>query len=269
MGRPLIALLTDFGQHDHYVGVMKGVAAGICPECAFIDITHQVTPHDVMHGALELGAAYRYFPRGTVFLAVVDPGVGSKRRGIAVESRDYRFVAPDNGLLTLVLDREREIRVVELTESRFFLPTVSRTFEGRDRFAPCAAWLAVGTPLGDLGQPLTTAVRLEIPQPVVEEARIIGQILRIDHFGNLITNIDRASLGRLSARGTVEAQANGREHIRVVTTYAEIPAGEVGLLIGSSDYAELAVQSTSAGHELGAKVGDRVICYVRSDRGPA
>jgi S-adenosyl-L-methionine hydrolase (adenosine-forming) len=248
---------------------MKGVAAGICPDCAFIDITHQVAPHDVMHGALELGAAYRYFPKGTVFLAVVDPGVGSTRRGMAVESPDYRFVAPDNGLLTLVLDRERASRVVELTESRFFLASVSRTFEGRDRFAPCAAWLAAGTPLDDLGQPLTTPVRLEIPRPGIEEARIVGEVLRIDHFGNLITNIDRPSLEVLAARGSVVAQTNGREHIRLVTTYAEIPAGEVGLLIGSSDFAELAAQSTSAGQELGAKVGDRVICHVHSDRGPA
>lgn len=239
---------------------MKGVAAGICPDCAFIDITHGIAPHDVTHGALELGATYQYFPKGTVFLAIVDPGVGSDRRGLAVESPDYRFVAPDNGLLTVVLDREREVRIVELTESRFFLPTVSRTFEGRDRFAPCAAWLAAGTPLGDLGRAVTSPVRLNMPRPICEETRIVGEVLRIDHFGNVLTNIDRGSLAALAARGTVEAEAHGREHIRVVMTYADIKSGEVALLLGSSDYAELAARSTSAAELLGVRAGDSVVC---------
>src|ERR1044071_5806596 len=134
MARPIIAFLTDFGTRDHYAGTMKGVALGICPEATLVDITHEIPAHDVLAGALELSASYKYFPTGTIFLVVVDPGVGSTRRGLAVESGDYKFVAPDNGVLTVVLDDHPARRVVELTDRRFARPTVSRTFEGRDRF---------------------------------------------------------------------------------------------------------------------------------------
>src|SRR5262245_16625872 len=133
---PVIALLTDFGLRDHYVGTMKGVALGICREATLVDISHDVPAHDVLAGALELAASYRYFPTGTIFLVVVDPGVGSTRRGIAVAAGDYQFVAPDNGVLSTVLEETRPSQIVELTESRFARPIVSRTFEGRDRFAP-------------------------------------------------------------------------------------------------------------------------------------
>ena len=155
MARPIVALLTDFGTTDHYVGAMKGVVLGICPEAAVVDISHDVPAHDVLTAGLELAAAYRYFPAGTVFLAVVDPGVGSSRRGLAAEAGDYRFVAPDNGVLTAVFRETPPKRVVELTERRYARPTVSRTFEGRDRFAPGAAWLAKGVQLPALGRPLT------------------------------------------------------------------------------------------------------------------
>src|SRR5712692_3021008 len=188
MSRPIIALLTDFGLRDHYAGTMKGVALGICPDATLVDISHEVPAHDVQAGALELAAAYRYFPAGTVFLTVVDPGVGSTRRGIAAEAGDYKFVAPDNGVLTAVLDEHPPKRVVELTERRYARPTVSRTFEGRDRFAPAAAWLAKGIELGALGRSAGPIHRLDIPKPQVGADRIDGQILRVDHFGNLITN---------------------------------------------------------------------------------
>src|SRR3979490_2665551 len=152
MARPVIALLTDFGARDHYAGTMKGVALGICPDATLVDISHDLPAHDVMGAALELAAAYRYFPTGTIFLVVVDPGVGSTRRGIAAETADYRFVAPDNGVLTGVFDELAPKRVVELTQRKYARPSVSRTFEGRDRFAPAAAWLAKGGGLGGAGR---------------------------------------------------------------------------------------------------------------------
>src|SRR5579864_1158848 len=189
MARPVIALLTDFGTHDHYAGTMKGVALGICPDATLVDITHDVAAHDVLGAALELAASYKYFPAGTVFLVVVDPGVGSARRGIAAEAGDYKFVAPDNGVLTPLLDDLVAKRVVELTERRYARPTVSRTFEGRDRFAPAAAWLARGVELTALGRPAGEIQRLDIPQPEVAVDRVAGQVLRVDRFGNLITNI--------------------------------------------------------------------------------
>src|ERR687884_688330 len=162
MARPVIALLTDFGTRDHYAGTMKGVALGICPDATLVDITHDIPAHDVAAGALELAAAYKYFPAGTIFVAVVDPGVGSSRRGVAADTGDYRFVAPDNGVLTLVLRESPARKVVELTERRYARPTVSRTFEGRDRFAPAAAWLGKGVDLGALGRPAGTIRHIDI-----------------------------------------------------------------------------------------------------------
>src|SRR4051812_22642424 len=164
MGRPIIALLTDFGSRDHYAGAMKGVALGICPDATLVDISHDLPPHDVLAGALELAACYRYFPAGTIFLVVVDPGVGTTRRGIAAEAGDYRFIAPDNGVLSLVFDETVPKRIVELTERRYARPTVSRTFEGRDRFAPAAAWLAKGIELTALGRPASSIHRLDVPK---------------------------------------------------------------------------------------------------------
>src|SRR3954453_11980184 len=195
--RPVIALLSDFGTRDHYAGTMKAVMIGICPDITFVDISHEITPHDVMEGALQLAAACRYFPAGTIFLAVVDPGVGSQRRGLAADTGDYRFVAPDNGLLTAVFRELPPKKVVELTERRYARPTVSRTFEGRDRFAPAAAWLAKGIQLSALGRPITDVQRLHIPLPEEAPGTVRGVVLRVDRFGNLVTNIDRKTVERL------------------------------------------------------------------------
>src|SRR5947207_13412974 len=179
MSRPVIALLTDFGTRDHYAGTMKGVALGICPDATLVDISHELPPQDLLGAALELAAAYRYFPAGTIFLVVVDPGVGSARRGIAAEAGDYKFVAPDNGVLTGVLDEHAPKRVVELTERKYARPTVSRTFEGRDRFAPAAAWLAKGIDLPALGRPAGTIHRVDLPQPELDGDHIDGRVLRV------------------------------------------------------------------------------------------
>src|SRR2546426_6359894 len=204
MARPVIAMLSDFGTRDHYAGTMKGVALGICPDATLVDITHEIPAHDVLGGALELAAAYKYFPAGTVFVAVVDPGVGSSRRGIAAEAGDSRFVAPDNGVLTLVFRETPPKRVVELTERRYARPSVSRTFEGRDRFAPAAAWLAKGVELSALGRPAGAIHRVEIPQPASGPDRLTGEVLRVDRFGNLITNIDRKTFDTLTGAGSIQ-----------------------------------------------------------------
>ena len=172
--RPVIALLTDFGTVDHYAGTMKGVILGICPDATLVDISHDIPAHDVTAGALELAAAYKYFPAGTIFVAVVDPGVGSARRGVAADTGDYRFVAPDNGVLTLVLRETPAKKVVELTERRYARPTVSRTFEGRDRFAPAAAWLAKGVHLAALGRTVSDYHVLDLPKPHLEDRVLSG-----------------------------------------------------------------------------------------------
>ena len=248
MARPVIALLTDFGTRDHYAGTMKGVVLGICPDATLVDISHDVPPHDVLAGALELAAAYKYFPLGTIFLVVVDPGVGSARHGIAAESGDYKFVAPDNGVLTAVLDEHAPKKVVELSERRYARPTVSRTFEGRDRFAPAAAWLAKGIELTALGRPAGSIQRLDIPQPKVDGDRIEGVVLRVDRFGNLITNIDRKTFDKLS--GPVDVQVGTHVVAKVVSTYSEAGAGEVCALFGSTDHLEIAANGASASETL-------------------
>jgi S-adenosylmethionine hydrolase len=249
MARPVIALLTDFGTRDHYAGTMKGVALGICPDITFVDISHDVPPHDVVAGALELAAAYKYFPAGTIFLVVVDPGVGSTRRGIAADTGDYKFVAPDNGVLTAVFDEHAPKRVVELTERRYARPTVSRTFEGRDRFAPAAAWLAKGIELVALGRPAGATHRLDLPHATLDGDRIAGQVLRVDRFGNLITNIDRKTFDRL-AGAQLEIQIGGRVVSKVVSAYTDASPGELCALFGSTDHLEIAANGASAAGEL-------------------
>jgi S-adenosylmethionine hydrolase len=249
--RPVIALLTDFGATDHYAGAMKGVILGICPDATLVDITHDIPPHDVTAGALELAASYKYFPAGTIFVAVVDPGVGSARRGVAADTGDYRFVAPDNGVLTLVLREAPAKKIVELTERRYARPTVSRTFEGRDRFAPAAAWLAKGTQLAALGRPAADIHRLDIPVAEAGPDSIRGVVLRVDRFGNLVTNIDRKMVERFGQAGTMTIDAAGQRIERLVATYAELPADGVGALFGSTDHLELAAPSSSAAARLG------------------
>ena len=253
--RPVIALLSDFGTHDHYAGTMKGVMIGICPDVTLIDISHDIAPHDVVEGALQLAASARYFPAGTIFLAVVDPGVGSARRGIAVEAGEYRFVAPDNGVLTAVLREMAPKRIVELTERRYARPTVSRTFEGRDRFAPAAAWLAKGIQLSALGRTVTTYQQVDIPQVDVGEAQLHGVVLLADRFGNLVTNIDRRTFETFTRAQPVSLTVAGHPIAGVVATYADIRPGEVCALFGSTDHLELAANGGSAAAALGVSRG--------------
>jgi S-adenosylmethionine hydrolase len=249
--RPVIALLSDFGTRDHYAGTMKGVMLGICPDATLVDVTHDITAHDVLEGALQLAATYRFFPAGTIFLVVVDPGVGSARRGIAAEAGDYRFVAPDNGVLTLALRETPPKRVVELSERRYARPTVTRTFEGRDRFAPAAAWLAKGTQLAALGRTVTDYHRLEVPDLVSTAESLRGVVVHVDRFGNLVTNIDRRAFEAFARAGQVRITAGDRPVARLVSTYAEIAAGEVCALFGSSDHLELAANADRASDLLG------------------
>lgn len=249
---PVIALLTDFGTRDHYVGTMKGVILGIEPGATLVDISHDVAPQDILGGALQLAASYRYFPDDTVFLCVVDPGVGSARRAIAVEAGGFRFVAPDNGLLTLALREAPPARIVELREPRYARPEISATFEGRDRFAPAAAWLATGIDLGSLGPVVGGYERLDIPEPVADGGGVRGVVLAVDRFGNLVTNIPRRLVAGL---GTVDMTVGGTPVSSLVSTYASMPSGRVCALFGSSDHLEFAMNAASAAARLGLARG--------------
>jgi S-adenosyl-L-methionine hydrolase (adenosine-forming) len=259
MARPVVAFLSDFGTRDHYAGTLKAVVLGVCPDANLVDIGHEIPPHDVLAGALELAACYRYFPAGTIFLVVVDPGVGSSRRGIAADCGDYKFVAPDNGVLSAVFRESPPKKVVELTERKYARPTVSRTFEGRDRFAPAAGWLAKGIALISMGKGITNYHVIDLPRPELAGDHITGEVVRVDRFGNLITNIDRKSLEQF-ANGRPIAVTLGEHSVpRLVATYAEAPAGELCALFGSTDHLEVAVNAGDAASRLGLSRGARAL----------
>ena len=258
MARSVIALLTDFGTRDHYVGAMKGVMLAVCPDATLVDLSHDVPAHDVRAGARLLASCYAYFPAGTVFLAVVDPGVGSARRGLAADVGDYRLVGPDKRLLSAVLHERPPKRVVELTERKYARPTLSRTFEGRDRFAPAAAWLAKGVALTSLGRGVAAYERLPCSLPVESPDGLDGVVERVDRFGNLITNLDRQRVEGLLRGGAVAVRVAGREVPRLVDTYSQAALGEVCALFGSTDHLEIAANGGRAVDSLGAAVGSPV-----------
>jgi S-adenosyl-L-methionine hydrolase (adenosine-forming) len=252
----IVALLTDFGTADHYVGAMKGVILSVCTDAMLVDITHDIPPQDVLTGALELAAAYRYFPAGTIFLAVVDPGVGSSRRAIVAEGGGYRFVGPDNGLLSIALRQTSAAQVVELRERRFARPHISRTFEGRDRFAPAAGWLALGTNLRAFGPRIDDAVTLDVPVATSTGDEIDGEIVRIDRFGNLISNIDSNTLELLP--GDAIVHIGGHRVGAISVTYADVEHGDVCAVVGSTGHLEVAVNGGNAADVLNISRGASV-----------
>jgi hypothetical protein len=254
--RPVVALLTDFGLHDHYVGTMKGVVLSVAPEAALVDITHEVTAQDILGAALELAAAYRYFPAGSVFLVVVDPGVGSTRRAIAAEAGGYYFVGPDNGVFSAVFAESAPGLVVELTERKYARPSISRTFEGRDRFAPAAGWIAKQTSLRAFGPVVSDYCVLPLPEATIAEGVVRGEVLRVDRFGNVITNITAATLEHVARPLSVSAADRG--DIPVVGTYVDVAVGDVCALVGSSGHLEIAVNGGNASRALALTRGAAV-----------
>jgi S-adenosylmethionine hydrolase len=257
---PVVALLTDFGTRDHYVGAVKGAVLGACPEAVIVDVTHEIPPHDVALGAFELAAAYRAFPGGTTFVAVVDPGVGTARRGIALEASGHRFVGPDNGLFTHVLADDPSAVAREITNGRFFRAAVSATFHARDVFGPVAGHLARGTALDEMGPPLHSPVTLHLP-PIRRAGAEVweAEVVHVDRFGNLTTNLAQADLEEILA--LVKGGPNGivveveGVLLPFVRTYGDVQEGEACALLGSSDRLEIAVLRGSAAARLRAGRG--------------
>jgi S-adenosylmethionine hydrolase len=256
---PILTLTTDFGSKDGFVGTLKGVIWSICPEAQIADITHDIAPQNIREGALALWRAYPFFPAGTVHVAVVDPGVGTSRRPIAARLGKHFFVGPDNGLFTPMYDdAAREgwgAEIVQLTNSRYFLPKVSQTFHGRDIFSPVAAHLARGVPLQDMGPAVTDPVRLPLSRPEPTSTGWTAHITVIDVFGNLATDLPaREILGK----GQPRFRLCGREVRGMVDSYGQRNAGDLVALVDSEDYVEIAVVNGSAAQVLGARVGDPV-----------
>lgn len=259
MAQPtIVTLTTDFGLTDHFVGVMKGVILGINLAAQFIDLSHQVLSHDVFDGALTLGLAYRYFPAGSVHLVVVDPGVGSSRRPIIARAGQHTFVAPDNGVLSLVYEREENVEVRHVTADHYFLKPVSNTFHGRDIFAPIAGWLSRGIEVGKLGETITDYVRFVPPKPRrLEDGQVRGAVIKVDKFGNLITNIGAADLPELFASTPPAFEINLNQHTvaRMYPSYSMGKSSELFAIIGSSGFVEICQNRASAAKSLGATRG--------------
>jgi S-adenosylmethionine hydrolase len=258
MKRPVITLLTDFGLADHYVAAMKGVILSICPDAELIDISHDVAPFAVAEAAYTLAQAWECFPRGTTHLAVVDPGVGSARRAIVAEVAGSRFVAPDNGLLSMVLDGNPGVRVREISAARYFRHPVSATFHGRDVFAPVAAHLAGGLAAAKLGKPIRDAVRANFARPIpAGPANWAGTVLKIDRFGNIITNLDWATFHRIAV-----VPFKLRMGLRTVTrfhpTYASAPQARLFAVRGSSGYIEVSLNQADAASAAGVRSGSEI-----------
>ena len=256
MSRPVIALTTDFGQAGGYVGIMKGVILGICPQAMLVDVCHGIRPQAVRQAAYVLESASPFFPLGTVHVVVVDPGVGTDRRPVVVKTEKATYVAPDNGLLSLILAQGSARSAVHLTEPRYQLTPVSATFHGRDIFAPAAAHLACGVDPCEMGEEigLSELVELRDLEPVRQSGGSwLGEIVHVDRFGNLVTNFrgTQASAGR-----SIEIAG---ERIRGLSrTYADVGPGDLAAYLGSSGYLEIAIREGSAATKLGADVGDPV-----------
>jgi S-adenosylmethionine hydrolase len=255
---PIITLTTDFGLRDPFVGIMKGVILGICPEVRLVDLTHDVAPHGVLEAALALESAWRFFPPGSIHLAVVDPGVGSERRALALGAGGHLFVGPDNGLFTFAVSGGGW-SAVSVEAPAYRLPVVSQTFHGRDVFAPAAGHLASGVRLPDLGPALSNPVRLALPVARREGDEIVGEVIGSDRFGNLVTSITAEGIDRLvSGGGVLTVEVAGRDLGSLATSYSAGSAGVPAAIMGSGGRLEVFVRNASARTRLGVGVGAQV-----------
>jgi S-adenosylmethionine hydrolase len=255
----ILTLTTDFGLHDGFVGMMKGVIWGICPEAQIADITHAVSPQDVLEGAFVMRRACPFFPPGTVHIGVVDPGVGTERRPLAIRLGAWFFVGPDNGLFTSLLEwgeaQNWPVEVVHTTNEKYWLPGISRTFHGRDIFAPVGAHLARGVQLSELGPALTDPIRIHLPKPEKTRRGWLAHVIAVDHFGNLATDLPASAI---RDRAAVRLNLGGHTIRGLVDSYGRQAPGELVALEDSSGRLEIAVVNGSAARVTAAGVGDDV-----------
>lgn len=256
--KKIITLLTDFGLSDSYIGSMKGVILSINPEVHLIDITHDIRPQSVLSAAFILSTVYTYFPKGSIHLAVVDPGVGTERRAICVATKDYHFVGPDNGVFTYIFHHDQDSKVYELTNKRYFRETISLTFHGRDIFAPVAAHLSMGLPPSKIGTIVEDYESIDLLEPAASRGILKGVVVHQDRFGNLITNISLKVFSDFVGNGSYEIVAGSwRTHL-IRETYAQVAPGELLLVFGSAGYLEISENMGNASARLGLDVGSPI-----------
>jgi len=259
----VITLTTDFGAADWFVGTMKGVIASLAPKTTVLDLTHGLPPGDIRGAAFSLAASHRFFPQGAIHVVVVDPGVGSRRKAIAVRTATAVFVGPDNGVLSWALAKEKLKAIHALENNTRFLQPVSHTFHGRDIFAPVAAYLSRGVPIHEFGPPLKDFIHLPWPEPRVRQGKIEGEVVYIDHFGNAITNLEGGLL-RPSSEAACQVHAQHRQVCPVRTHFQAVPPKSPVALLGSSGFLEIALNGGSAKAALGIHVGTRITLQTAS-----
>jgi len=259
VARPIITLTTDYGTNDHLVGTLKGVILKINPDTNIVDITHNVAPYDLLDGALAIGSAYSYFPARTIHIVVVDPGVGTDRRPLLVSGETQYFVAPDNGVLSLIYEREESLVVRHANVEHYYLQPVSKTFHGRDIFAPIAAWLSKGSQASAMGDEITDHKKFAMPRPKAGEGGLKGVVLRVDSFGNLVTNFRAEDLPAQSLEnGEVRFQLGNHTVSKLVDTFAKGAPGEAFAYVGSNGFVEIGINRGNASRSLGVARGVQV-----------
>ena len=256
----VIALITDFGLQDGYAGVMKGVIANINPSANVIDISNDIEPQNVFQAAYVLNSSYTYFPKGTIHVVVVDPGVGSARKILCLKTEDYMFLAPDNGVLSFVIAQEESASIREVTNGKLFLPKLSNTFHGRDIFAPVAAHLSKGVNHKELGGKIDKVNKIDLPKPILSpDGRLTAEIIYVDSFGNLITNVNKEVIDRMKVETERVSITMGRRRINgICSAYTDVGDNEALAIFGSSGYLEISVNLGSAGDVLKLKKGDKL-----------
>jgi S-adenosyl-L-methionine hydrolase (adenosine-forming) len=262
MNKKIITLITDFGTKAGYVGAFKGVILKINPEVSIVDITHEVNPFDVWEGAWVLNSCYEFFPLGTIFLIIVDPGVGGPRKPLLIKSENCYFVGPDNGVFSFIYEKESArggLEIVHITDERYFIGKPSSTFHGRDIFAPVAAYVSLGVKIDEFGKRASECFKFKIPSPQISKNEIIGEVLYIDGFGNLITNIDQNLVDKIERMNSLEIIFKRKKIEKISKSYFEGRKREILALVGSTGFLEISANQGNAQRILRAKKGDKVI----------
>ena len=262
MLRPVITLTTDFGLKDPYVAEMKAVILSISPNATILDVTHEIEKFNIRMGAYILASASPYFPKGTIHLAVVDPGVGTKRQPILIQTKRGYLIGPDNGLLALTAKNEEIEHIHKITNRKLMLPRISTTFHGRDIFAPAAAHLANGTSPEKFGQEISEIATPEFAKIIKRKDMLVGEVIHIDDFGNIVTNFGEKELELMNAKAMVNIKLkNVRQKLKLCKAYAEVKPHKPLAIIGSHNFLEISINQSNAAKIFKAKIGDKIIAY--------
>ncbi|NVM29100.1 MAG: SAM-dependent chlorinase/fluorinase [Candidatus Helarchaeota archaeon] len=265
MQEPIITLLTDFGERDPYAGAMKGVILSICPNAKIIDLSHNIQRHNINEGAFFLFSVTKYYPKNTIHLVVIDPGVGSERKSLIIQTENYFFMGPDNGVLSLAATNDAVKKVIEINNPDYFLTPISDTFHGRDIFAPVAAHLANNEPLEKFGPSNQNWIQIKFPEVQINETEIRAEIIHIDRFGNLITNISRTLFQKTHGlqKKSIDLIINAQKlNIPLCSSYNQVKLGEILGIFGSTEFLEISKNQASAADALNSHVHDRILVKI-------